>query len=102
MATYSIGTQRGTWIVCTGGFAEHGYVDLVRQPRSTALPERDVMDVLDLGLRQQHAQTAFEPGQVTVVRGEAVRLVPLSWWWRRRVHRRLGVRSGRMLRVVPA
>ncbi|MGW4527854.1 hypothetical protein [Amycolatopsis sp. NPDC004378] len=60
------------------------------------------MDVLDLAARQQDARLPFEPGQVTELRGEVVRLVPLTWWWRRCVRCRLLAPPARMLRVVPA
>ncbi|ONF73958.1 hypothetical protein [Amycolatopsis keratiniphila] len=97
----SIGTQRGPWIVCTSGLAAAGFYDLVRRPRCSTAPEHDLADVVDLGVRQLDAAAPFEPGQVTVIRGEPVRLVPVTWRWRWWIRWHLNSWPGPMLRVVP-
>lgn len=88
--------------VVTVGDDGHGGVDLVRQPaRTVRPPEWDVMDLTDLAARQLWS-VPYTAGQVTEIRGEVVRLAPLTWWWRRKVRFLLGLRSKTMLRVVPA
>lgn len=104
-SVHAVATHRGPWIVgavMTVGADDAVGVDLVWQPVGRVLPpEWDVMDVTDLAARQLWS-APFTPGQVTEIRGEVVRLVPLSWWWRRKVRFFLGIRPERMLRVVPA
>ncbi|HEY3692835.1 MAG TPA: hypothetical protein VGL46_21545 [Pseudonocardiaceae bacterium] len=102
IAATSFGTRRGPWIVGTTGLAAAGFYDLVRQPPDSRAPERDVMGVLDLACRQITAAAPFAPGQIAALRGDIVRLVPVtSPRWRRRLRRLYG-RPVPVLRVETA
>ncbi|MET9265273.1 hypothetical protein [Amycolatopsis sp. NPDC004079] len=103
-SVHTLASHRGPWIVCalvSPGSCGDG-VNLVRQPAWKRFPEQDLMDLADLAERQLGPRSApFEAGQVTEIRGETVRFVALTWWWRLKTRCCLFIRPERMLRVVP-